>query len=82
MWRLNLQNYAIKIQSYTQLTELRHENTKLKSEMKLNSQQLKKHEDGNKETITHKEAPSRILNRLESIDRNRWFKCRKNSSLM
>ena len=72
----------IKIQSYTQLTELRDENTKLKSEMKLNSQQLKKHEDGNKETIAHKETPSRILNRLESIDINRWFKCRENSSLM
>ena len=52
----------------TQLTELRDKNTKLHSEMKLKTQQLKDLGDVNKETVVQKETTSRILNRLESID--------------
>ncbi|CAG2184708.1 unnamed protein product [Mytilus edulis] len=56
------------INQKSQLAELRDKNTKLQSELKLKSQQLRESEDENRQNEEQKETNLKIFNRLEAID--------------
>ncbi|VDI46091.1 Hypothetical predicted protein [Mytilus galloprovincialis] len=56
------------INQKSQLAELRDKKTKLQSELKLKSQQLRESEDENRQNEEQKETNLKIFNRLEAID--------------